>query len=128
MYDGHGGSECSSFIGAHLHVVIARRLFQLLEKEPSPQPFVVRQMISDAFTETNDMFRNTSDQFNIPNTCGSTAIIALVIDKTLYLAWAGDSSAILFLKGGVWLDFVVPHKPSFGVRFQIVSSFNNVVE
>lgn len=48
---------------------------------------------------------------------GATAVCCVVYNKTLYIAWAGDSQAALIKNGrGVYLT--VPHTPERPVSFQ----------
>jgi serine/threonine protein phosphatase PrpC len=71
--------------------------------------------IHDSFMSANDQWTNTVNHHNLSTIAGSTGVIALLKGSDLYVAWAGDSSAILFLQNGVWFDFVTPHKPSIPV-------------
>lgn len=41
---------------------------------------------------------------------GSTAVVALLRDRTLHVAWLGDSQAMLFRRGK-GIELVNPHKP-----------------
>lgn len=51
---------------------------------------------------------------------GATAVCALLYDKTLYIAWAGDSQAAL-IKNGRGINLTIPHKPEREVSLK---SFN----
>ena len=41
---------------------------------------------------------------------GSTAVVALIRDRMLHVAWLGDSQAMLFRRGK-GIELVNPHKP-----------------
>ena len=41
---------------------------------------------------------------------GSTAVVALLVNKVLYIAWAGDSQAAL-MQNGSCRQLVNPHRP-----------------
>ena len=47
---------------------------------------------------------------------GATAVCALLYDKTLYVAWAGDSQAAL-IKNGRGINLTIPHKPERPVSY-----------
>lgn len=54
---------------------------------------------------------------------GATAVCALLYDKTLYIAWAGDSQAAL-IKNGRGINLTIPHKPEREVSLKNLSIFN----
>ncbi len=65
--------------------------------------------------DTQGLWIDAVDRFGFSATTGSTAVIALFQESLLHVAYAGDSSAIIFLKNGTWCDFVIPHKPVYDV-------------
>ena len=105
IFDGHGGPECASYIGRHLHAILARHP-RLIDH--------TQRAIKDSFIKTNKMWaKNVEKVEGFSPLAGSTGVVILVKERTLYIAWVGDSSAILYLKDGLALDFVLPHKPIF---------------
>lgn len=103
VFDGHGGVECANYVSTHLHVNIARHPYLISN---------TRLAIYDAFMLTQHQWTVTMHRAGLSAITGSTCITAIIQERKLYIAWAGDSSAILFLKNGIWLEFVSPHKPS----------------
>lgn len=103
VYDGHGGVDCASFVATNLHVNLARHQYIKYD---------AKRAIPEAFMQTQKQWQDRVMQEGLSLIAGSTAVTALIHDRDLFISWAGDSSAILFLKSGLWLDFVVPHKPT----------------
>lgn len=98
LYDGHGGSDTSSYLRDYFQTYIARSL----KKMPT-----MKKTLKDAFI--------AADIYACQNfTDGSTATVALITDnadnKMLHLAWVGDSRAVIEKNGTV--DFAtIDHKP-----------------
>jgi serine/threonine protein phosphatase PrpC len=107
VYDGHGGDECASYVASQLHVKIARQALK--------HSLDMRKAIEEGYNETQMLWREALGRNGLSTIVGSTSVTALIHGTTMHVAWAGDSSAILFLKSGIWLDFVIPHKPIFDV-------------
>ena len=51
----------------------------------------------------------------IPDTCGATAVVVVICDKTVYVCWAGDSEAALFSRDGSERHLCVVHKAGLDV-------------
>ena len=112
VFDGHGGIECAHFAATHLHLNLANH--KMLTTD-------IRRALHESFLYPNRQWENAV-QRGASSACGSTAVVAVFQDKTLHVAWAGDSACMLFLKSGIWLDFVVPHKPSNEVCFMCIAA------
>jgi len=85
VYDGHGGAKAAAILQESLHLTIM--------KDPAFAAGDVETAIKNGFasTDTNILAVSVRDGWRD----GSTAIIAIVIGKTLYIANAGDSEAVL---------------------------------
>eukprot|EP01114_Cavostelium_apophysatum_P019480 TRINITY_DN6296_c0_g1_i2.p1 TRINITY_DN6296_c0_g1~~TRINITY_DN6296_c0_g1_i2.p1 ORF type:complete len:334 (-),score=77.35 TRINITY_DN6296_c0_g1_i2:325-1326(-) len=95
VFDGHGGKECSEFAAAHLHKILAKKLDELA---------TVEQSLKQSFLELNEMIKTTNKGG------GTTALVALITEKKVYIANAGDSRAV-FLKGDDTTAITNDHKP-----------------
>ncbi|XP_055932269.1 mucin-17-like isoform X1 [Argiope bruennichi] len=99
VFDGHSGVDAASYAAAHLHVNIA--------KHPSFLTDTVTA-ITEAYKITDENFLKKCSEWNLKS--GSTAICALIRERTLYLSWVGDSQAVL-VKEGKPVIVTNPHKP-----------------
>ncbi|XP_033229635.1 protein phosphatase 1F [Belonocnema kinseyi] len=95
VFDGHGGQDAAVYCAAHLHQYLVESIHY-----PTNPVLALR----DAFQTTDARF--IEKELN----SGSTAVVALLVNKTLYIAWAGDSQAAL-VKNGSYRQLVNPHKP-----------------
>ncbi|XP_050304979.1 titin-like isoform X2 [Anthonomus grandis grandis] len=102
IFDGHAGHDAAAYSAAHLHQFLAEN------KYFASNPV---QALLDAFCKTDALFLEKCKVENLSG--GSTAVVALLRpkEKTLYIAWVGDSQALLVNQGKV-LQCVNPHKPS----------------
>lgn len=90
VFDGHGqfGTQCSIFV--------KDRLVEILSSDSSMLQDPVRAY-NNAFIRTNEELHDS----DIDDTMsGTTAITALVVGNTLYVANVGDSRAVIALKDG----------------------------
>lgn len=87
LYDGHGGKDVSSFVARTLHTHLGALNNT---RNIATEATTVENVIQDAFKST---------QKNIPHTIaecqGSTAVVALIHNNSLFIAHIGDSRAIL---------------------------------
>ncbi|XP_044271557.1 proteoglycan 4-like [Tribolium madens] len=101
IFDGHAGHDAAAYSSAHLHQFLAESKHFVANPE---------QALIDAFCKTDTLFidKCNVERFN----SGTTAVCALLRpkEKTLYIAWVGDSQALLVNQGRV-LQCVNPHKP-----------------
>jgi len=95
VFDGHGGRDASELAAQALH----KHLEKLLAANEEPET-----SLKQAFSSTNeDMIQNAVQG-------GTTAIVALFIKNTIYIANAGDSRAVIS-KNGQAIRCSVDHKP-----------------
>ncbi|GFS03018.1 integrin-linked kinase-associated serine/threonine phosphatase 2C [Elysia marginata] len=92
VFDGHGGVRASRFASQHLHN-------NLRDRFPKGELKQVEKEIKKIFLET---FKKTDEDFlkeaarNKPSwKDGTTAVVVLAINDTLYIANLGDSKAVL---------------------------------
>ncbi|KAL2933098.1 putative protein phosphatase 2C 35 [Bienertia sinuspersici] len=90
VFDGHGqfGTECSNFV--------KDKLVEILSNDSS--------LLKDPVKAYNDAFLSTNEELHRSDIddgmSGTTAITALVVGDTLYVANVGDSRAVVALKNG----------------------------
>ncbi|GBM65175.1 Protein phosphatase 1E [Araneus ventricosus] len=99
VFDGHSGVDAATYASAHLHVNIA--------KHPAFLTDTVTAII-EGYKITDENFLKKCSEENLKS--GSTAICALIREKTVYLSWVGDSQAVL-VKEGKPVIVTDPHKP-----------------
>ncbi|OHT03256.1 Protein phosphatase 2C 1 [Tritrichomonas foetus] len=86
VFDGHGGSECSAYVGRNLHQLIAKKLIGHIE---SPQNDEIFSAIQNSINEINEY---AIEQWKNQ---GTTIAIAIIIKDMLYTANVGDSRILL---------------------------------
>jgi len=86
VYDGHGGREVVEFVAEHLHEFILEEL----KKDPN-KPL---EAFENGYAKTEEQIEVRKIQKS-----GCTAVSALIIGPTLYIANIGDTNAILMRKG-----------------------------
>lgn len=64
--------------------------------------------ISDAFESLDEVFIQKCRSGKVKS--GSTVVLSLIMPQKLYVAWLGDSQAVLVKQGEV-NNLVTPHKP-----------------
>ncbi|KAH8413252.1 hypothetical protein KR009_009196 [Drosophila setifemur] len=103
VFDGHSGSLSASYVTSQLPQLLADQL------KSNPEPFdsspdFYRGAFESAFLRADERFT----QKRI--TSGTTCVCALITNNQLYIAWVGDSKALLVGKR-TQLQLVKPHKP-----------------
>ncbi|XP_030764187.1 SH3 domain-containing protein C23A1.17-like isoform X2 [Sitophilus oryzae] len=101
VFDGHAGHDAAAYSAAHLHQYLAENKHFISNPE---------QALIDAFCKTDALFLEKCRVESLSS--GTTAVAALLRpkEKVLYIAWVGDSQAILVNQGRV-MQCVNPHKP-----------------
>ncbi|CAG7829768.1 unnamed protein product [Allacma fusca] len=99
VFDGHNGVEAAAYSAAHLH----RHLFT------SPDfPSDYSAAINYAFETTDTALLMKCKDENIRS--GTTAVVALIVPGNIYIAWVGDSQAVL-VRNTEPINLVSSHKP-----------------
>ncbi|CAK79657.1 unnamed protein product (macronuclear) [Paramecium tetraurelia] len=101
IYDGHGGAACADYMRDNLHQYIIRE--DCFPSNP-------RLAISRGIEKAEKNYLQLADQ-KVLDKSGSCAVIALIVDKAIYIANIGDSRAILSHQGKC-SSITVDHKPS----------------
>jgi len=92
VYDGHGGTQAVDFTEQNLH------------KEIMKAPTLKSNVFTRAFIEIDKQILDKN------YSSGTTAVVAVLDQLTLYLAWAGDSRAVLARNDKVVIS-TKDHKP-----------------
>ncbi|CAH1966460.1 unnamed protein product [Acanthoscelides obtectus] len=102
VFDGHAGVDAAAYSAAHLHQFLAES--HLFTNNP-------KQALYEAFCKTDAHFTDKCKVEHLSS--GTTAVVALLRpkEKTLYVAWTGDSQALLASQGKL-MQLVNPHKPN----------------
>lgn len=98
VFDGHSGQACSDFAEKHLRGAVFR-VWGNVEATPD-------SVLIHAFEDLDYVFLNSTPE---NEQSGSTAITALIIDSTLYVANAGDCRCVLGKTDGTALDLSKDH-------------------
>ena len=105
VYDGHGGSAAADHCRDHLHL----RILSSLGCGATPAEALV-----DGFARTEDELlaeqrqQSTGSPCPAPELCGTTAVVALLREGSVHLAWLGDCRAVL-CRGGEAIDLTRDH-------------------
>ncbi|EPE04964.1 protein phosphatase 2c ptc2 [Ophiostoma piceae UAMH 11346] len=89
VFDGHGGDKVALFSGENLHKIVA--------KQESFKKGNYEQALKDGFLATDRAILN--DPKYEDEVSGCTACVGIITDDKIYLANAGDSRAVLGVKG-----------------------------
>ncbi|ODN01279.1 Protein phosphatase 1E [Orchesella cincta] len=99
VFDGHNGSEAAAYGAAQLHQYLIKSMSESHD---------LFDCISNAFEHLDEVFVQKCKAGKIKS--GSTAVISLLMADKVYVAWAGDSQAVLVKQNEV-NNLVNPHKP-----------------
>lgn len=101
VFDGHSGGLISKYASKELHkILINEEEFKLKNYEKA---------LKSAFFKLDDKMQQDEELLNCE--AGSTAVVSLITDKTLYIANCGDSRAIISTNGKV-TALSTDHKPT----------------
>ncbi|KPP75303.1 protein phosphatase 1E-like [Scleropages formosus] len=99
VFDGHGGVDAAVYASNHLHVNLVRQ--EMFSQDPG-------EALCRAFKVTDERFVQKASRENLR--CGTTGVVTYLKGSTLYVAWLGDSQAMLVRKGQP-VELMKPHKP-----------------
>jgi len=103
VFDGHGGQHAADFC--------VDRMAQSVAQDRDFPHNPARALVS-AFLRVDDEFVTAARSARPAVDDGTTAVVALVVGQTLYVANAGDSRAILVQRGGRVEPLSADHKPN----------------
>ncbi|RUS88689.1 hypothetical protein EGW08_003504 [Elysia chlorotica] len=131
VFDGHGGVRASRFASQHLHNNLRDRFpkgdIKQVEKE-------IRRIFVEAFKKTDEDYLKEAARNKPSWKDGTTAVVVLAINDTLYIANLGDSKAVLCRYKEaedkyVGMSLTVDHSPSvYEERMRIQKAGGNVRE
>ena len=87
LFDGHAGRSAAEYCAEKLHINIASKIEVPTENEN------VRKAIFDGFKETDSSFLALASSKNYKDGC--TAVTAIIVRDVMFVAWVGDSKAVL---------------------------------
>lgn len=99
VFDGHGGVDAASFAKTNLLTYIV---------EDSNFPTGTKKALRSAFAKVDHAFADAS---SLDSTSGTTALTALILGRTMLIANAGDSRAVLGKRGRA-VELSRDHKPN----------------
>ncbi len=104
LFDGHGGKTVATWLAERLHGYLATTVSALAGKRSNE---AVRSSIDEAFRAASAALRK---ELPVSSRMGSTAVVAVLLQRTLHIANCGDSRAVLCNAGNAHrLSF--DHKP-----------------
>ena len=106
VFDGHGGAEISNYVAStFLEVLLVQAAFVAED---------FQQALHDTFLQLDDTIKNNVAKSTIKHYkdtfIGSTAIVALVVERTLYVANLGDSRCLL-MRDDETIELTKDHLP-----------------
>ncbi|KAL1536896.1 protein-serine/threonine phosphatase [Salvia divinorum] len=99
VFDGHGGKDAASFTRMNILDFIT---------QDSHFPYGVNRALKNAFVKADHAL---ADAKNLDQSSGTTALVALMLGRTMIIANAGDSRAVLGKRGRA-IELSNDHKPN----------------
>ncbi|CAL1527263.1 unnamed protein product [Lymnaea stagnalis] len=131
VFDGHGGVRASRFASQHLHNNLRDKFpkgdITHVEKE-------IKKIFIEAFKKTDEDFLKEATRNKPSWKDGTTAVVVLAVNDTLYIANLGDSKAVLCRykdveQKCVGIPLTTDHSPSlYEERMRIQKAGGNVRE
>uniref|UniRef100_A0A1J3JPX2 protein-serine/threonine phosphatase n=1 Tax=Noccaea caerulescens TaxID=107243 RepID=A0A1J3JPX2_NOCCA len=106
VYDGHGGSQVADYCRERMHLALTE---EIVEEKPE---FCDGDTWQEKWKRAlfNTFMRVDSEIDSVPETVGSTSVVAVVFPTHIFVANCGDSRAVL-CRGKTPLALTVDHKP-----------------
>ncbi|KAL2895224.1 putative protein phosphatase 2C 27 [Bienertia sinuspersici] len=114
VFDGHGGTDASSFICSNLLKYIT---------EDAQFPLSLEKAVKSAFVKADYAFADSSA---LDISSGTTALTALVFGRTMLIANAGDCRAVLGRRGRA-VELSKDHKPNCSSEKNRIERLGGVV-
>ncbi|KAG2695143.1 hypothetical protein I3843_07G001800 [Carya illinoinensis] len=99
VFDGHGGIDAASFI--------RKNILNYIVEDPH-FPSGMKKAVRSAFVKADHAF---ADAATLDSSSGTTALTALIMGRTMLIANAGDSRAVLGKRGRA-IELSKDHKPN----------------
>ncbi|CAO2841089.1 unnamed protein product [Amaranthus hypochondriacus] len=117
VFDGHGGKAAAQFVREHLPRVIV---------EDADFPLELEKVVTRSFIKTDTAFAHSCSVGSSVSS-GTTALTAMIFGRSLLVANAGDSRAIL-CRRGLALEMSKDHRPCCRNERTRVESLGGYVE
>ncbi|XP_057500447.1 probable protein phosphatase 2C 47 [Actinidia eriantha] len=114
VFDGHGGVDAASFTRKNILNFIV---------DDSHFPTAVKRAIRNAFVKADHAL---ADAKSLDSSSGTTALTALILGRTLIIANAGDSRAVLGKRGRA-IELSKDHKPNCTSERQRIEKLGGVI-
>ncbi|XP_057501421.1 probable protein phosphatase 2C 47 isoform X2 [Actinidia eriantha] len=114
VFDGHGGVDAASFTRKNILKFIV---------DDSHFPTAVKKAIRNAFVKADHAL---ADAKSLDSSSGTTALTALIMGRTLLIANAGDSRAVLGKRGRA-IELSKDHKPNCTSERQRIEKLGGVI-
>ncbi|PSS21420.1 Protein like [Actinidia chinensis var. chinensis] len=114
VFDGHGGVDAASFTRKNILKFIV---------DDSHFPTAVKKAIRNAFVKADHAL---ADANSLDSSSGTTALTALILGRTLLIANAGDSRAVLGKRGRA-IELSKDHKPNCTSERQRIEKLGGVI-
>lgn len=114
VFDGHGGTDAASFTRENILNFIV---------EDSQFPSGTKRAIKSAFVKTDHALADTK---SIDSSSGTTVLMALILGRTMLIANAGDSRAVLGKRGRA-VELSKDHKPNCSSEKQRIERLGGVI-
>ncbi|KAJ6678282.1 PROTEIN PHOSPHATASE 2C 47-RELATED [Salix viminalis] len=114
VFDGHGGTDAAYFTRENILNFIV---------EDSQFPSGTKRAIKSAFVKTDHALADTK---SIDSSSGTTVLTALILGRTMLIANAGDSRAVLSKRGRA-VELSKDHKPNCSSERQRIERLGGVI-
>ncbi|CAG9327709.1 ARX1_2 [Blepharisma stoltei] len=132
VYDGHGGSEVSTYVSKHLcSLLLQNENYQAGNYDIALQETYLKfdELLQeeDAISELKRIRFSVYGEYpNYECNAGSTALTALIKSNKIYVANSGDSKCIL-VKGGEAFSMSCEHKPEYEIELNRIKNAGGIV-
>ncbi|KAA3490641.1 putative protein phosphatase 2C 27 [Gossypium australe] len=117
VFDGHGGKDASQFVRDHLPRVIV---------EDADFPLDIEKAVTRSFMETDAAFAK-SCSLESALASGTTALTAMIFGRSLLVANAGDSRAVLS-RCGTAIEMSKDHRPCCMIERRRIESLGGFID
>ncbi|XP_024216517.1 probable protein phosphatase 2C T23F11.1 [Halyomorpha halys] len=100
VFDGHGGGVISDFVSKNIYYYIV--------SDPAFKEGAIKNALSSAFMRLDNLLMNDSVYNKLQG--GSTAVVVLIRNRSLFCANLGDSRAVAYVSGEA-IPLSCDHKP-----------------